>query len=45
MIYLVDEGKAGRAIYVVYLDFSEAFDAIFHSILPEKCSSGVQFAG
>jgi len=34
--HLVDEGKA---VYVVYLAFSKAFDTVSHSILPEKLTA------
>jgi len=33
---LVDEGKA---VDVVYLDFTKAFDSASHSILPEKLAA------
>ena len=34
--HLVDEGKA---VDVVYLHFSKAFDTVSHSILPEKLAA------
>lgn len=33
MTGLTDNGKA---VYIVYLDFSKAFDTVFHKILTDK---------